>query len=125
MKHRIQSLVVLIAVICSLSSFAQQTAESIDSDEPTASDLAQAKSLGIDLDKPYAIARKSLIAAGWVPDMDGVSFTAYSDFPEVVCGTGMAPNCGANFKKSKERLHITVDWIDYETRFVITHIDKN
>lgn len=104
-----QFLVVFFATFMSTSSFAERTVGPIGPGKPSASDHARAKSLGVDLNKPYVVVRKALASAGWAHDLDKASSRAYPEFPEIVCGNGMDAICWGRFIKGDKTIMLTVN----------------
>ncbi len=96
-------------MLLSASSFAERTVGPIGPGTPSAADHVRAKALGFSLRKPYFEIRNSLALSGWNRDVAGGSSKAFSEFPEIVCGSGMDAVCSARFVKDERVIILTVD----------------
>lgn len=123
MKHRNQFLVALTAALLSASSVAERAVRPIGLGKPSAADHRRAKSLGLDLTKPYAAARKILAKTGWASDLHEDSPHSYPEFPEIVCGNGMDAICSARFIKDGKAIQLTVD--QNSKTLLVVHIDDD
>ena len=73
-----------------------------------------AKQIGIRLSKPYSSTRLRLIKLSWHPDAtwglaDDRKLLSYPEYPELLCGHGIAAICTARFYKNDNAVILTIN----------------